>query len=171
MAGVTFPKVCILLLYVRLLELVKYRTRMAVYWVLGTVVANYLVIGVAVLAAQCTPYAFHWDKSIPGGRCLNIQAISVFASVSNILTDLAVLALPFFTFGSLKMSRMQKAGLLATFLTGGLRIITSILRFVAFFQVNVYENITFFSVKPWIFLWLNPVVTSFVPACLAFDRF
>jgi len=164
LAGVTFPKICIMMLYIRILDKVKRKVRIAVYVTMAVVVLNALV-NMVLFAISCTPYAYYWDRTIPGGRCLNGGVWQKIISVPNMATDGALLALPFFAFWGLQVSFTRKVGLTAVFLTGGIGLVTAILRFVAFFQSSQLYDATFNSGRLWIFTAVEPCC-YFLCSCL-----
>lgn len=118
MAGVTIPKVTMLLLYLRIFT--QRKVRVATWIVLGVVVTNYFTSGVIVSFTICQPFAFNWDKSIEGGRCAHLMTAYRLISIPNVATDLAILALPLHPLWHLPMSQTRKIGVILTFMTGGL---------------------------------------------------
>lgn len=118
MAAVTSPKVALLLLYLRIFA--ERRIRIVTWVVIGVVVANFFSSGVIVGFTICQPFAYKWDKSIPGGRCGDLTAAYRYISIPNLLTDLAIIFLPFSTLRSLQINKTQKFGLFVTFLMGSL---------------------------------------------------
>lgn len=120
MAGVSSPKVCILLLYLRIFT--DRRVRIATWVVLGVVVANFVCTGMIATFTICQPFAFKWDKTIPGGHCADLMAAYKYISIPNILTDVAIAILPFSTLWKLQISRKRKLGIFLTFLAGSLYV-------------------------------------------------
>lgn len=116
-AAITFPKVTIATLYLRVLR--EQWARRITYLVCVIVVLNEMsmIIGSSLI---CQPFAFKWDKSIAGGHCGDIMALYRYVSIPNIITDVAILILPFPTLYKLQISTPKKAGIFLTFLTGGL---------------------------------------------------
>ena len=45
----------------------------------------------------CQRFAFKWDKAIPGGHCADLIAAYKYISIPNIVTDCAIVVLPFST--------------------------------------------------------------------------
>lgn len=118
MAGITFPKVSMLLLYLRVC--IDRRVRIISWVVLALVLGHFVCYGIIIYFAICRPFAFRWDKTIPGGHCGNQEASYKYVSIPNIVTDLAILALPLSTLLRLQMSTVRKVGIVATFLAGSL---------------------------------------------------
>ena len=111
----TLPKISTLFLYLQIFTTRPYR--MAAYMIMSVIVTN-LLIGIILASVICQPFAYQWDKSIHGGRCLNISKFYQWITFPNILTDIAMLLLPLPVIYRLQKSRIQRIGLLLTFLTG-----------------------------------------------------
>jgi hypothetical protein len=70
---------------------------------------------------SCTPVAYNWDKSIPGGKCtLLVNNVAYGITASNLLTDLYVFVLPIPVLAGLNMGRGRKFGIIGTFVLGAL---------------------------------------------------
>ncbi|KAF1973490.1 hypothetical protein BU23DRAFT_417780, partial [Bimuria novae-zelandiae CBS 107.79] len=142
-SAVAFPKLCVVILYLRVFT--NKVERVIAWGLVGVIFAAWLSFFVAT-CFQCTPSAFNWDKSIPGGRCFDTVAFAYSSSVPNIVTDLVVIVLPIRTVLELRVSPGRKAGLMLIFLTGSVGIVASIVRTVVFAQTNMLEDITFTNV-------------------------
>jgi hypothetical protein len=118
-AAVAFPKLLVVLLYLRILTN-KYE-RVAAKVLVVLISATWFAYSVAALA-QCTPFAFNWDKMLPNGHCFNVQVYANSSSVPNIVTDVAVLVLPLRTVWGLKISVGRRVGLVIIFLTGSVYV-------------------------------------------------
>ena len=116
--GVTFPKLAILSLYLRLFLPGFYR--IVTYMLFGILVAN-AIANCVVAGLQCRPFAYNWDKTIPGGSCLtHVDAWYLWASLPNIITDLVMLVLPMPVIWGLHMSKRNKIGLTLIFCTASM---------------------------------------------------
>ena len=113
----SLPKLSILALYWRVFSLKPYRY--AVY-VTATFIILIWISNVAVDFAECTPFAYSWDKSIPGGHCLNIIILLRYISVSGLVTDAAIMCIPLPMVWHLHVPLSQKVFLAATFLAGSM---------------------------------------------------
>lgn len=71
-----------------------------------------------VVIFQCDPIAFNWDTSIEGGKCIKQGTFYLSTAALTILTDVLVLALPFWIFLDLKMPRKAKIALIFVFFLG-----------------------------------------------------
>lgn len=74
--------------------------------------------------------AFFWDRTIPGGPCINMMAFFRFANIANLLTDILILAMPIPIVWSLQLDRHKKIGVCGLFLLGGFVCIASIMGFL-----------------------------------------
>ena len=111
------PKITVLCLYLRVF--VRRDARMTCFCLLGFVAATWIAYLLAAVL-QCKPLAYKWDRTIPGGRCFNIEAFYKTTSVPNILTDLIILVLPIPTVINLETSKVQRAECLLVFLIGSM---------------------------------------------------
>ncbi|KAL5380745.1 hypothetical protein DPSP01_007546 [Paraphaeosphaeria sporulosa] len=142
-AAVAFPKLVVVILYLRVFT---NKLERGIAWGLfGVIIATFISFFVAT-CVQCTPFAYSWDKSIPGGRCFDTVAFAYSSSVPNIVTDLVVVFLPIRTVLDLKISTVRKTGLMLIFLTGSVGIIASVVRTVVFAKTNILDDITFTNV-------------------------
>ncbi|KAJ5624536.1 hypothetical protein N7510_000845 [Penicillium lagena] len=139
---VALPKLTVLALYGRLWTVNPYRT---IILILAAIVILTAVVTGVMCLNLCHPFEYNWDQSIPGGHCINKQAFFTFASLPNILTDLVMIALPLPVVWKLHTSTKVKVGLMLTFMTGTLGLVTSIMRFVIFYQGNAVTDGTWSS--------------------------
>jgi hypothetical protein len=116
-AAVAFPKLVVVLLYLHILT--NKHERMAAKILIVLISATWFSYTVAAMC-QCTPFAFNWNKTVPNGKCFNIEVYANSSSVPNIITDLAILILPLRTVWGLKISVGRRVGLLIIFLTGSM---------------------------------------------------
>ncbi|KAI1763224.1 hypothetical protein GGR53DRAFT_531687 [Hypoxylon sp. FL1150] len=163
MAGVTFPKVCILLLYLYIF--VDRTVRIITKVVLGVVLTNFVATGIIATFTICQPFAFKWDKSIPNGHCTDLMAGYRYISIPNIFTDLAILSLPISTLYRLQISRIRKIGIFLTLMAGGLGIVTAIVRFVGFYMVDLFSDPTYLGIDTQVYTIIEPNA-YFICSCL-----
>ncbi|KAF2176653.1 hypothetical protein K469DRAFT_606539 [Zopfia rhizophila CBS 207.26] len=83
------------------------------YVIYGMMVANSLTLVMVFIfqLTQCKPIAFNWDKTIPGGNCLDqkyLTGISFSMSAVNITTDWACALLPIPLLWNVQMNRRKK---------------------------------------------------------------
>lgn len=113
---VMLVKASILVMYHRIFPVKGFR--MAVYIIGGIVVSWWLAI-VLVCIFQCDPIPKAWLPWIPG-TCINLKASFIGNAVPNILTDVAILALPITQVWSLHGTVARKLSLCGAFLLGSL---------------------------------------------------
>lgn len=111
------PKLAILALYRRLFP--QRNIGIAIYILMGLLIAQTLSIVVATLAA-CRPFAANWDPTLPGAVCINKEALFIWGSFPNIVTDIMILILPLRIIWNLQISKRLKVGLMLTFMVGSL---------------------------------------------------
>ena len=116
--SVALPKLGIICLYLRIFNW-KGATR-SVAWVLFTLTAMTSISLVVAACFQCTPIAFWWDRTIPGGRCFDVQAFFHAQALPGFVLDLAIMALPMPTIWHLKMPLVKRLALVAVFLVASL---------------------------------------------------
>ncbi|KAJ5659969.1 hypothetical protein N7507_006420 [Penicillium longicatenatum] len=133
---VAIPKLAVLALYGRLWTVNPYRT---IILVLAAVITLTAIVSGVMCLNMCRPFRLNWDTSAPG-HCLNKQAFFLWASLPNILTDVVMLAMPVPIVYHLNVSMKVKLGLILTFATGILGLVTSIMRFVIFSQGSAVKD-------------------------------
>ncbi|KAL8893717.1 MAG: hypothetical protein Q9192_004995 [Flavoplaca navasiana] len=88
-----------------------------VAWLIASLVAQFLL---------CRPFQYFWDKSIPGGTCINIKHVAYFiTSPPDILTSIAILILPIPSLWGLQMQRRRKLAISGIFLLASLSVVPS----------------------------------------------
>lgn len=113
--GLAVIKCSILALYRRIfpqrtLHLVIYATAFVLMgWAIGNSFASIF---------QCVPVAAQWNTAIQG-KCTDYGLQVLISGIINIATDFWVLAIPIPVVLKLNASRSRKAGIIATFLAGG----------------------------------------------------
>ncbi|KAL9031243.1 MAG: hypothetical protein Q9196_000711 [Gyalolechia fulgens] len=109
------------------------------------------IISIFGTAFQCTPVEYLWDRTIPGGRCINFAVFARFTNVANMLTDILILAMPIPIVWNLHLDRHKKIGVCGLFSLGGFVCIASIMRFYYLENYGEGRDVTcqfLFSVPP-----------------------
>ncbi len=114
--AVTLPKLAMLAIYLRVFT---HRPDRIACYVLGAVLTASWLANTIVGFIDCIPLAYLWDKTIPGGRCIDTNSWFIWASLVNIITDVAMLLLPLPSVWQMHTSTNVKIGLTVTFATGG----------------------------------------------------
>jgi hypothetical protein len=116
-AACCFPKVVILTLYLRIFTQRSYRIACYVLmFIVVTLAFSDIISGLTV----CQPIAYMWDKTIPGGHCIDIVSFYRWGTLPNAITDLMMLILPLPVVWALHTTKRVKIGLTITFLTGSM---------------------------------------------------
>ncbi len=87
-----------------------------VVWWVGTILAD---------ALMCIPIEHNWNPEIPA-HCGNKQLLAILPPIPWIVTDLAILIMPMPMVYKLQLPGLQRVGLAALFLLGGLYIAKSL---------------------------------------------
>ena len=114
---ITFTKISILLQYLKIFHTGKVRR---ICWILFGIVVAYGIWSVISAIFMCSPIAFFWNKSLPGGYCLPEQPVWFGNAALNIATDISILILPMPTFSKLNLPKKQKIGLMMVLALGGM---------------------------------------------------
>lgn len=88
-------------------------------YVLGALSIGWCISIIMVSVFQCVPIEKIWDPTLDG-FCIDLKKSFVGNAVPNILTDVAILALPMPQVWSLHTSFLQKAQISLIFLLGSL---------------------------------------------------
>ncbi|KUJ19545.1 uncharacterized protein LY89DRAFT_780467 [Mollisia scopiformis] len=164
--AITLPKLAILGLYLRIFTIKAYRY--LAYGIAAVLIANWIATLVSV-SLICRPFAYQWDKSIPGGTCLQYQWMYTWFSIPNLVTDVAILVLPLPIIWNLQMSLNKKIGITITLITGSFGIVTAALRFWQFIVLNnnaaTSQDLTWYGVDLIIWQMVEPGV-YLIAACL-----
>ncbi|KAL8842366.1 MAG: hypothetical protein Q9176_002755 [Flavoplaca citrina] len=165
-AAMIFVKLSILLFYRRLFPRENTTARWrACHMALCIASVAVGVIQCFGIAFQCTPVAFFWDRTIPGGHCINTSAFFRFNNIANMLTDILILAMPIPIVWSLHLDRRKKIGVCGLFLLGGFVCIASIMRFYYLENVGLEGDPTWDMVDVFIWSTVEPGI-GVVCACL-----
>lgn len=125
MTSMSLVKIAILLFYYRIFK-VSQRLLIAI-WVMGTVIICWYITSVLVGCFQCYPARFLWDRTIPGGKCIPEDALWIGSSVSSLVTDAAILAVPMPIIWNMRVTWRQRIAISAVFLLGSLYVFISLL--------------------------------------------
>ncbi|KAL8995930.1 MAG: hypothetical protein Q9169_004431 [Polycauliona sp. 2 TL-2023] len=123
------------------------------------------IISIFGTAFQCTPVAYLWDLTIPGGHCMNFSAFARFTNIANMTTDILILVMPMPIVWSLHLDRQRKIAVSALFLLGGFVCVASILRFYYLEHVDTVSDPTWDNVDTLLWTTIEPCI-GVVCACL-----
>ncbi|KUJ12789.1 uncharacterized protein LY89DRAFT_558860, partial [Mollisia scopiformis] len=153
---ITLVKASILALYFRVF--LSNNFRIAAGIVLVLVVFSGLGV-IAAIVFQCSPVDLAWDRTIVGGRCINVNELAYAAGAISVALDIIILVLPLPELYHLQMSKKKKLNVMFMFSLGTIACITSIVRLK--YLVDFAK-----STDP---TWDNaiPVIWSFLEICVA----
>ncbi|KAF2820121.1 hypothetical protein CC86DRAFT_243293, partial [Ophiobolus disseminans] len=106
---------------------------------LGIFIVGYSLAQIISTILQCTPIESLWGGS-PKEHCINYPLLIKICGTINILTDVAILALPIPSLWKLNLSMARKRLLIVMFLAGGIACIASIIRL--FYASTVCSNLS-----------------------------
>ena len=66
----------------------------------------------------CTPINYNWDRTQPGGYCVDARIFSIGVSIPNIVTDVIILLLPLPVIWQMQLHFSKKIALSAIFSLG-----------------------------------------------------
>ena len=89
-------------------------------YIVGSLVACWLVMKEGTAIFTCTPIQKLWDPTVVGGHCINLRKYFIGVAVPNIFTDIALLAMPLPYIYHLNMKTLQKMAVMFVFILGGL---------------------------------------------------
>ncbi|RAR09007.1 integral membrane protein [Stemphylium lycopersici] len=134
-------------------------------YVTASIVLAWTVAAVLTISFACRPFAFNWDKTIPGGKCSNQVTSLTATAVVNLVTDVMVLLLPMRPLYKLQMATYKKVTLFAVFGLGIFTCVISALR-ISVLSTMDFGDITFTIPKVNIFTGLEPclaVILASIP--------
>lgn len=92
------------------------------FWTIHILVAAnviYTICASFLWAFRCVPQRKVWDVFYQGGHCaVDVSIMNVVSSVLNLVSDLAILAVPQLIIWRLNMTRANKASVAILFLVG-----------------------------------------------------
>ncbi|MCJ1246920.1 hypothetical protein MMC30_004131 [Trapelia coarctata] len=161
----TVIKLSILLLYYRIFPSRKFK--IAFMAVGGLNVAFFIAHTLSVLFS-CAPISYNWDKSIPGGHCINLNSLAYGITGAGFITDICIWLLPLPWLWGLQMKLPRKLAVIGIFCLGGLVCLASIIRLPLLTKVN-FIDATWTIVDPAIWLLVECNI-GIVCACLPIMR-
>jgi len=87
-------------------------------WAVAVLMISWTIACSLTAIFQCTPIAFNWDITIPGGFCINYGAVVLAAGGFNIATDLIILVMPIPLVWKLHTSKQKKWQIIFAFALG-----------------------------------------------------
>ncbi|KAK8070489.1 hypothetical protein PG997_010692 [Apiospora hydei] len=142
--SMALPKMAIVFLYLRVFN---WRGAMRTWaYVIQTLLAATSLSFVLVACFQCRPLAYWWDRTIPGGVCIDVQLFFHAQAIPGIIMDCFIMGLPLSTIWGLQLPTAKRVALALIFAIGSFGIVSSIIRAVTFFSTAAFADRTFASV-------------------------
>ncbi|KAF1955651.1 hypothetical protein CC80DRAFT_549343 [Byssothecium circinans] len=142
--SIPFPKLAIIFLYLRLFTSKTSRTLL---YFTAFIIAATALFGVVAVFSNCRPFHAFWDRTMEIRCTLDPTMTIRFYSIPNITTDVVMLAMPIPALYKLNVSLLAKVGAAFTFLISTVGIITAVLRFVAFLNVDMFLDVTYLCIS------------------------
>lgn len=113
---VALPKMGIVLMYMRVFNWrgVMRGLAIAVLCLLAATFTSFVITA----CLKCRPIAYWWDRTIPGGKCINVQAWFHAQTIPGIILDFVIMALPLRTIWGLGLPMPKKIALVGIFAVG-----------------------------------------------------
>ncbi|CEJ93151.1 hypothetical protein VHEMI08761 [[Torrubiella] hemipterigena] len=140
-----------------------------VFLAIGIVVVLQGIISFILAFSICRPFRYFWTQAVDinDGSCGDVMLFYKSYSIPSLVTDLAMLVVPWPILLRLQMPTSEKIGLFFTFLAGSLGIITCALRFSVFFTTPLFSDPTWYaSGGPMIYALVEPsiyMIASILP--------
>ena len=116
--SITAAKLSVLFFYRRIFPSNRFRT---ISIIIGIVTLAWFVLFIFLQFFTCVPLAYYWDKSIPGGHCIDDHIIAYYGtSPGDIATNIAILILPIPYLWNLQMHWQRRLAVIAIFFLGSL---------------------------------------------------
>ncbi|KAI1424729.1 hypothetical protein F5Y12DRAFT_714968 [Xylaria sp. FL1777] len=130
-------------------------------YILAGLNSLYYTINILVEVNSCHPRAYYWDKTIPGGHCLDGPVLALTSALVNLVFDLAILILPQTVIWRLNMSRRRRAGVSIVFVIGLFAVVSAILR-ISFGATYVSNNDYTYVLSPQSILCTAEITAGFL---------
>ncbi|KAH7394680.1 hypothetical protein BKA66DRAFT_523153 [Pyrenochaeta sp. MPI-SDFR-AT-0127] len=134
--AVLLVKLSLLLMYRRLFPLREFKICLAI---LAAIVISWWIAILAVCIFQCSPISKAWLPWIEG-TCINLKASFIGNAIPNILTDVAILCIPFRPVWKLHVTIAQRLSICFIFSLGSFVLFASIYRFTTIVEINLSDT-------------------------------
>ncbi|KAF2737779.1 hypothetical protein EJ04DRAFT_460471 [Polyplosphaeria fusca] len=164
--AVMFAKLAALFLYHQVFEVPFYRR---IIICIGVILILQGVVSLVLAFSICRPFRYFWTQAVDvnDGSCGDVMLFYKTYSIPSLVTDVAMLVLPWPILLKLNITNPEKIGLIFTFLAASLGIITCALRFATFFTTPLFSDPTWYaSGGPMIYALVEPsiyMIASILP--------
>jgi hypothetical protein len=87
-------------------------------WIVIASATAWSILVILTAFVLCTPFAFSWDNTIPGGKCADQTAWFIAIGVLDLTVDLMILVLPMPVIWKLQLPVGNRIALLGIFCVG-----------------------------------------------------
>ncbi|EXK78752.1 hypothetical protein FOQG_16603 [Fusarium oxysporum f. sp. raphani 54005] len=162
--SIALLKASILVMYCRIFPL---RSMKVGGYSLGVIVLMWWIAVCLLAIFQCRPVRKAWGMSTTEGTCIDKGIWFTSVAVPNIVTDVAILALPVRQVSLLRLSRARKMAVSGIFLLGGFVVIVSCLRLRCLLDLRGGEDGDFTRLVACVWWWSDVEISiGCVSACL-----
>ncbi|KAF2820726.1 hypothetical protein CC86DRAFT_471275 [Ophiobolus disseminans] len=164
--AVMFAKLAALFLYHQIFETTAYRR---VIIGVGVIIVLQGIVAFILAFSICRPFRYFWTQAVDpnDGTCGDVMLFYKSYSIPSLVTDVAMLVLPWPILLKLQLPLSEKIGLMLTFLAASLGIVTCALRFSVFFTTPLFSDPTWYaSGGPMIYALVEPsiyMIASIIP--------
>ncbi|KAJ3559134.1 hypothetical protein NPX13_g9580 [Xylaria arbuscula] len=146
---------------------VPFRTRNYFFWLsygILVFVAGLYSSAIISLNLSCIPFAAIFDLTIPA-KCIDFKAVLVVGAAINLVSDVAIFALPQTTIWRLNMNKERKIGVSVVFATGIFAIVSAAARLAAAVQYTHSSDPTYDAAV--LSLWaISEMTCAFLIYCI-----
>ncbi|RYP56733.1 hypothetical protein DL770_010818 [Monosporascus sp. CRB-9-2] len=114
-------KLSLLALYGAIFPLRTFRYSL---WLIASFTLAWVLMATFAGIFQCVPIKYGWDRTIPGGYCIQYGVVTLVATIANVITDFILLFLPVKPVLALQMNPRKKKLVILVFSMGS-RIVTN----------------------------------------------
>ena len=137
-------------------------------WIIGAIVTAWAIACCLVGLLACIPINAVWDLSVKGS-CINTYSYYFGLQIPNIVTDFAILALPWKAIFDMRLDRSSTIALSSVVMLGLLTCIFDIIRLVVLVQTPQTLDFSWNQVPASVWTDLEPSV-AMLAACLPMWR-
>lgn len=131
----SLAKLAILVVYRRLFP---QRLMHISVWIVAVILILQSIVGTILLFVVCRPFWVNWGPlEMQQDHCFDKMSLFLWISLPNIITDLALIALPLPIIWKLQLSNNLKAALTVTFLIGGRYVYEAVPFILSSFSIDV----------------------------------
>lgn len=131
----SLAKLAILVVYRRLFP---QRLMHISVWIVAVILILQSIVGTILLFVVCRPFWVNWGPlEMQQTHCFDKMSLFLWISLPNIITDLALIALPLPIIWKLQLSNNLKAALTVTFLIGGRYVYEAVPFILSSFSIDV----------------------------------